>query len=483
MSAERYDVAIVGASVAGCTAARLFAQRGARVALIERKPDLDAYKTVCTHYVQPSATATIERLGLAPLLDQRGAIHNSIDLWTRSGGWMVSEGDRPYGYSITRRSLDPMLRRLAADTPGVEMLAGWTAVGLRGGDRPAGVTIRDADGATREIDAALTVAADGRDSGLARMARVPARVKPNARFFYWAYWRGLEPGVTRSRAWILEPDVAYTFPMEDDLTVVMIGPHRDRAGEFREDREGAYGRMIRSLPDAPDYSVATRESKLLGKLELTNAIRPAARPGIAFVGDAALCGDPFWGIGCGWAFQSAEWLVDATAAAVVDDGADLDRALEALPMDPPAAARAPPHADLRLLQRPAGERPRTPLLPGRRPQPGGLQGDRVGCRQGIDAAQHAHSPQPDPRGAIVTAMDDQGIQDRIQKLVEEERQLAEAGVDSGPDEGRHARLEELKVELDTCWDLLRQRKGHEEFGLGTDDTSARDSDTVEGYEQ
>ena len=67
-----------------------------------------------------------------------------------------------------------------------------------------------------------------------------------------------------------------------------------------------------------------RESKLLGKLELTNAIRPAARPGIAFVGDAALCGDPFWGIGCGWAFQSAEWLVDETADAVVDDGADLD---------------------------------------------------------------------------------------------------------------------------------------------------------------
>ena len=68
-------------------------------------------------------------------------------------------------------------------------------------------------------------------------------------------------------------------------------------------------------------------------------------------------------------------------------------------------------------------------------------------------------------------MDDQGIQDRIQELVEEERRLADAGVDSGPDAERHARLEELKIELDTCWDLLRQRKGHEEFGLGTDDTS------------
>jgi hypothetical protein len=80
-------------------------------------------------------------------------------------------------------------------------------------------------------------------------------------------------------------------------------------------------------------------------------------------------------------------------------------------------------------------------------------------------------------------MDDQGIRDRIQELVAEERRLSDSAVDSGPDSERHARLEELKVELDTCWDLLRQRKGHEEFGLGTDDTSPRGSDVVEGYEQ
>src|SRR5207302_6974910 len=83
-----YDVAIVGASTAGCTAARLFALRGARVALIERRPSMDAYKTVCTHYIQSSATPTIEKLGLAPLLDGRGAVHNSIDLWTRDSGWI-----------------------------------------------------------------------------------------------------------------------------------------------------------------------------------------------------------------------------------------------------------------------------------------------------------------------------------------------------------------------------------------------------------
>jgi menaquinone-9 beta-reductase len=324
--AEDYDVAVVGASIGGCTAARLFAQRGARVALIERRPSLEAYKTVCTHYVQSSATPTIERLGLAPLLEQQGAVHNSIDLWTAHSDWIVAEPGDAFGYSITRERLDPTLRRLAAETPGVDLLSGWTAVGLRGAARPAGVTIENAAGESRAIDARLVVAADGRGSGLARMARIPARVKPNGRFFYWAYWRGVEPSGTRARMWVLEPDCAYTFPMEDGLCLALVAPHRDRLPDFEADREGAYMRLLGSLPDAPGLSAASRESKLLGKLELPNAIRPAARPGIAFVGDAALTSDPFWGIGCGWAFQSAEWLVEETAAALVEGG-DLDAAL------------------------------------------------------------------------------------------------------------------------------------------------------------
>jgi 2-polyprenyl-6-methoxyphenol hydroxylase-like FAD-dependent oxidoreductase len=323
---ERYDVAVVGASVGGCTAARLLALRGARVALIERKPDPDAFKTVCTHYIQSSATPTIERLGLAPLLEERGAIHNSIDLWTRHSGWIVAAGDAPFGYSARRETLDPLLRRLAAETPGVDLLCGWSASALHGGERPAGVMVESSSGESRRIDARLLVGADGRGSTIARLAGVPARAKPNRRFFYWAYWHGMEPAGPRSRMWFLEPDCAYTFPNEDGLTVALVAPHERRLPEFKADREGAYLRMLDSLPDAPDVSAATRESKLLGKLELPNSIRPASRPGLAFVGDAALAGDPFWGIGCGWAFQSAEWLADEVGPALVEGG-DLDAAL------------------------------------------------------------------------------------------------------------------------------------------------------------
>jgi Protein of unknown function (DUF2630) len=80
-------------------------------------------------------------------------------------------------------------------------------------------------------------------------------------------------------------------------------------------------------------------------------------------------------------------------------------------------------------------------------------------------------------------VDDAGLRSRIEEMVAEEQQLLEAGEGQGPDAERHARLAELKSELDRCWDLLRQREAREEFGLDPGDASVRDSDTVEGYEQ
>jgi 2-polyprenyl-6-methoxyphenol hydroxylase-like FAD-dependent oxidoreductase len=327
MSADDYDVAIVGASTAGCTAARLFALGGARVALVEKRPALDAYKTVCTHFIQSSARPTIEKLGLAERLQERGAIDNVIDLWTRDSGWIRNSPDAPHGFNVTRRTLDPILRGLAADTPGVELLSGWTATGLIGEQRPTGVTVENPAHEQRSLRARLVVAADGRDSKMALWAGVEGRERPHNRFFYWGYWRGIRPTTERSKMWILDPDCAYTFPNEDDLTVVLVGPHRDRLPEFRQDLAGSYRRMVNSLPEGPDLRDAELEGKLLGKLDLPNVMRPAAKPGLALVGDAALASDPLWGVGCGWAFQSADWLVQETGDAL-DDPVRLDAGLE-----------------------------------------------------------------------------------------------------------------------------------------------------------
>src|SRR5262245_8776456 len=121
--APQYDVAVVGASLAGCTAARLFAQRGLSVDLVEQPAAIDWHKRLCTHYIQACAVPTIRRLGLAPLLEQAGAVRSRMEIWTR-WGWIKHAReacDETYGYSIRRHTLDPIIRRLAADTAGVEM--------------------------------------------------------------------------------------------------------------------------------------------------------------------------------------------------------------------------------------------------------------------------------------------------------------------------------------------------------------------------
>lgn len=327
-----HDVVVVGASVAGCTAATLLARRGARVALLDRRSGDGFYKTMCTHFVQPSATPTIQRLGLAEKIEAAGGVRNGVEVWSRFG-WIRPElgpdyAHPRYGYDIRREKLDPMLRELAASTPGVDLMLGQTVTGLLGlPECPRGVRVADRSRTEREIGARVVVAADGRDSQVARMAGVRARVKPHHRFGYFAYYRDL-PLVSGDRTlfWALDPDVAYAFPQDDGITLLAAFLTKDRVSWFKRDLEANFEAYFRGLPNAPDLDRAQRISKVMGKLELPNATRPAGVAGLAFVGDAAMAADPLWGVGCGFAFQSAEWLADELAPALAADG---DQAVDA----------------------------------------------------------------------------------------------------------------------------------------------------------
>lgn len=333
MAGTDYDVAVVGASIAGCTAATLYARGGARVALIEKSPSPEHYKVMCTHFIQPSSIPTIDRVGILGALEAAGAVRGTVDLWTRFG-WvhqpLATElpPDEQPALSIRREKLDPILRRAAAETAGVDLLAGQTVTGLLASDgRVTGVSVKDRAGTLRDITARLVVAADGRDSQMAAMARVPARLMPHNRAGYMAYYTGIQtPRPGAAQLWLTDPDIAYVFPNDDGVTVLACFVHKRRLSEFKRDLEGSMMTIFDPLPDAPDVRAGTRISKVLGKLELTNRSRPPAARGMAFVGDAAMAADPVWGVGCGWAFQSAEWLVDCTAAEV-RTGHGLDRAL------------------------------------------------------------------------------------------------------------------------------------------------------------
>ena len=72
-------------------------------------------------------------------------------------------------------------------------------------------------------------------------------------------------------------------------------------------------RHFDGLPNAPRLADAQRVSPVMGVVEYPNLVRRVFKPGLALIGDAAQCIDPLWGIGCGWAFRSAEWLANAVA--------------------------------------------------------------------------------------------------------------------------------------------------------------------------
>ena len=147
MSTEReYDVAVVGASLAGSTVATLLGRAGARVALIEGHADPSAFKRTCTHYIQASGAPVLERLGALPAIELAGGASGSLEIWSRYG-WVHPEEGEYSGWNIRRERLDPLLRGIATSTEGVDAMLGETVVELRReGERVTGVLARSRGG-------------------------------------------------------------------------------------------------------------------------------------------------------------------------------------------------------------------------------------------------------------------------------------------------------------------------------------------------
>jgi len=328
-AAADYDAVIVGASLAGCSAAILLGHAGARVALLDKQADPRAFKRICSHFIQSSAVPTIERLGLLDRIEAAGGVRSHVRAWTQ-WGWVVAPPGRvPFALNLRREKLDPLVREAAAETPGVELLLGQSAERLlRENGAVRGVVARDRTGRETALRARLTIGADGRDSRVAELAEVPTKVTPHGRFAYGGYFEGPAPaGAPGGSLWMMDPQWAAAFPTDDGQTFYAAMPTTDRLPEFKRDPAAALVAFLANVPEAPPILESRLVGPVLGKIDMANRLRRPVAPGLALVGDAALAIDPLWGVGCGFAFQTAEWLADAVAPALVR-GEDLNPALE-----------------------------------------------------------------------------------------------------------------------------------------------------------
>ena len=80
-------------------------------------------------------------------------------------------------------------------------------------------------------------------------------------------------------------------------------------------------------------------------------------------------------------------------------------------------------------------------------------------------------------------MDDSQIHGTIEQLVAEEHELWERESAGQASDADRTRFQQVKVSLDQCWDLLRQRRGKRHAGADPDTAAVRDPNTVEHYQQ
>ena len=78
---------------------------------------------------------------------------------------------------------------------------------------------------------------------------------------------------------------------------------------------------------------------------------------------------------------------------------------------------------------------------------------------------------------------DQDVIDRIEQLAHEEHELFERESRGEASNDERTRLGEIAVQLDQCYDLLRQRRARRNAGQDPDDAAVRSEGVVEGYQQ
>jgi flavin-dependent dehydrogenase len=319
------DVVIAGAGLAGCAAATMYGRAGLRVLLVEAHHDQTAFKRASTHFIWSSAAPAMSRLGVDRLIEAAGGVPSTVDFWTPYG-WIDDErsGDPTArsGYNVRRSVLDPMMRTLAAETPGVTLLLGHKVIGVvRDGERVVGLKARDRAGDEVELRGRLVVGADGRDSAVAKHAGIPAEQTPHGRVGYMAHYTGVKRNTAGTgQMWVDGVGVTYLFTTDSGRTILTCLRPRSELDAIKADPEQFILHAYDDLPRAPDLSGARRVSDVIGVVNYPGLRRPPATPGLALIGDAAMSIDYMWGVGCGWALQSAEWLVDATAPRLAAGG-------------------------------------------------------------------------------------------------------------------------------------------------------------------
>jgi 2-polyprenyl-6-methoxyphenol hydroxylase-like FAD-dependent oxidoreductase len=296
-----YDVAIVGARVAGALLAILLGQQGRRVLLVDRATFPS--DTLSTHFFRAPALRAFRQAGV---LDDvpAGAPHLAWDHNVVDGivfpEPVTRPEDFPFYLCLRRIVLDDILARRARRTANVQFTEGALVDRLlRQGDAVGGIGWTEA-GERRQASARVVVGADGVHSWLARqVSPATEHQEPVNRAMYYGYYQSVDPSGNPAAEFHYRGNhLVYCFPCDGGLTLVAASVPASEFGEFRRDPPGRLTAEINAMVDlAPRMLSADRVGRVLGSGSIPGYLRVPYGDGWALVGDAAMVMDPWSGQG------------------------------------------------------------------------------------------------------------------------------------------------------------------------------------------
>ncbi|PKB73745.1 MAG: hypothetical protein BZY75_00155 [SAR202 cluster bacterium Io17-Chloro-G7] len=316
MVAKSYDIITVGGGIAGASLAKVMAEKGAKVLVLER--DSVFRDRVRGEAIMPWGTAEAKELGLYETFIASGG--RDLVWWD---GYQGSERTSHRELTATTTPKEPVtafhhptaqsfLIRAAADA-GAEIRLGVRVLGVKTGDLPQ--VLAEVDGEENEFRARLVVGADGRD----------------APFRGWAGFNVLrDPGHTLVAGLLLDEvpvddDSSHAWLNSDLGLWVLIFPqgggrvrgyvcYGEDAG-FRLSGDGDISRFIEQSINAGMSEGIYASAKPAGPLATFDGaaswIDHPYRNGIALIGAAAGAPDPTWGQGLSLSLRDVRVLRDA----------------------------------------------------------------------------------------------------------------------------------------------------------------------------
>src|SRR5437588_3489142 len=324
-----YDAIIVGSRCAGAASARLLAQKGHRVLMVDRAHFPS--DTVSTHCVTFGGVTQLRRWGL---LDRVLATNVPwVPAFTLTIGPNELRDPLPVddemGTVSPRRTVLDKLLVDAAVEEGAELREGITVKDmLRDDGRVVGIMGHDEQGNAVEERTAIVIGADGTHSFVAKAAGAEVYdERPGHGSGYYAYFSGI-PADSVELAFN-EGHFAGVFPTNDEQTCVFAGKSDDEFRDFKDDVDAAHADTVAVANKRLGGWMrdATREGRFFAFRTIPGFFRKPYGPGWALVGDAGYHKDPVTGHGITDAFRDAELLADAVHAGL--DGSPLDETLAA----------------------------------------------------------------------------------------------------------------------------------------------------------